>query len=178
VPKLLSPDELETLAAELARPEYAFADLPDEARVEARWQALHTSEPVPNPAPRGLVRAPFTALDLTRAIDPARRGAIKPYLGDIRPDVDRQDARAVVGWAMELQELGDLDQADVDAIIGLVSRAMPDPAWIPTVPGPTPKQRLFGARSWEHPKPEGAEYLTAPVSDMIPRDDVAAAGGP
>jgi hypothetical protein len=82
-----------------------------------------------NPSPQGQTPRPFTAIDLLGAIDPTRRAAVKPLLGPIRPDLDAQDARAIVGWAESLLLIGDLQQADVDALIAVVTATEPDPAW-------------------------------------------------
>jgi hypothetical protein len=174
VPNVLSPEELKALAVELARPEYAGLD------VEARWQALHTPEPVPNPVKEPpQVPVPFDAAAIESLLghDSLGRFFALPLGSRILDVLNSGDSANATKYAYALTGAGVITPDELGAILARVAATQPDPAWTPTVPGPTPKQRLFGAKAWEYPKPEGAEYLTAPVSDMVPRDDVAAAGG-
>lgn len=160
---VLPPEDLATLRAELAGPAYAGMDL------EARLHALQVPEPVPNPAPRGHVPRPFAASDVLEALSPESRAKLTgvAFLPAIRDAINSQDRAACSLWVQVLVSGAIVTPEEGAALAGLLSATTDDPAWPATVPGPTPKQRLFGDRRWTYPDGRTVDY--------VPPDDVEAA---
>jgi hypothetical protein len=163
MPTVLSPAEIEALRAELAGPAYAGLD------AAARLDRLHAPEMVPNPTPRGQVPKPFVTADLMGALDATALTAIRdlPSLARLLDDIERQDPGRLDNWIGLLAGTGAITPGQAQALAATVHATWPDPAWTETVPGPTPKRRLFGDRTWTYP--DGTTV------NFIPLDDVEAA---
>lgn len=136
---ILNPQQKAALVAELAKPAYSGLD---DARATA---ALNAPASVPNPTPQAQVPKPFLTRDLMGLLDAAAIGKLQslPSLARLLDDIAAQVPGPLDNWIALLQAGGTITPAQGAALAGVVHATQPDPAWRPTVPGPSPFQALF-----------------------------------
>jgi hypothetical protein len=151
---MMSDEEISTLREELAAPIYA--DMSD----EEIFSHINRPEEIPNPAGPAQVPAVFSLRDIVEAVDDTRKQIIKQYLNVIAPLVLTQDRAGILAGFDGAVALGDAQASDREAVAAVFARTVPDSAWSPTIPGPSPKQRLFGERTWTTPDGYTVNYIT------------------
>ena len=159
----LSTQQLAALKTELAKPAYS-------AMTDAqRFAAVNAPGFVPNPTPAPDIPQPLTVLGLMSLLDGDARARIynRPGVVQFGQDVARGDRAAVANWLYLARDAGDVTADQYAALMGVVQGTGPDPGWPATVPGPSVKQTLFGAATWQQ-----ADGSTV---DYIPLADIAAA---
>ena len=159
----LSTQQLAALKTELAKP--AYASMND----AQRFAAVNAPGSVANPDPAPVVPNALTVAGLMGLLDAAARSKIynRPGVVQFGQDVARGDRAAVANWLYLARDAGDVTADQYAALMGVVQGTGPDPGWPATVPGPSVKQTLFGAATWQQ-----ADGSTV---DYIPLADIAAA---
>jgi hypothetical protein len=135
---ILTDSQKALLAAELATPAYAGLS-PDQTAA-----ALNAPTSIKNPQAQGQVPKPFTYLDVLGRLGAASVAAVRqcPALPRVLDDINAQNRIAVHTWADFLAAApqgatGMITPAEHDAIVALLAATVPDPAWPPTVAGPS-----------------------------------------
>ena len=138
-----------------------------------RFDFVHSPEgTVANPTAQGTIAGPLTMAGImTLLSDANNNSAVKlaawTNLGLVKDAVDLKDRASLLLWTAVLPGVGLISSAEATAIHNYILATIPDPIWTATVPGPTPKARLFGNKTWT-----GADGSTV---NFIPPADVGLA---
>lgn len=158
----LSTAELATLHAELQGA--AYTGLTDAQRLDA----IHVRGTSPNPvATAPQVAKPFTFSDVIGSLSAASLLNIRGMAdrGNLIDAINNQDRPNVGRWVAILSISPALIQpTEATAVNAILTATIPDPAWSATVPGPSRKAALFGAKSWTRPDNSVVDYI--PLEDV------------
>ncbi len=167
----LSPEQMDTLRVELARPEYA--DLSD----ADRFARLNAASEDPNPvATVPMVPRPVVASEIQGQLGPESLGRflmspMAPHIVNIINSGDRQSI-GLYAFALTAADPPVITPEERDRILMLLGATVPDPEWTPAVRGPSRKQQLFGGATWSYP---GSGIVGPTVIDFIPLAAIAEA---
>ena len=137
---------------------------------EQRFEKLHEPTAVANPNPQQQVPKPFLVSDILGCVSTSMSKVVAlASLPTIRDSIEANDRTACALWNNALLGGGDITQAEHDAIAAVLTATEADPTWTATVPGPTPKQTLFGETWWTTTDGSVVPYSTnqVPLSDVV-----------
>jgi hypothetical protein len=84
---------------------------------------------VANPVPQAQVPQPYHIYDLVSATSAGKRSTLSQHIGYMQPVVIAQDSYHLGAFTDALALLGEIAQADSDAMKGVMAQTQPDPNW-------------------------------------------------
>lgn len=87
-----------------------------------------------NPAVQAQVPKTFELADITNAVDLSRRPNLRPYLTSAAAYIVAQDRNRILAGLRGAVSLGDIEQADYDAVSTALGATEPDPAYRASLP--------------------------------------------
>jgi len=152
----LSTGDLLALEAELASS--AYAGLSD----DDRWRLLHAGEgTIPNPQPQPSISAPVTLAALLPILSGVSQIKVASFVNFnfVLREIETGSRNGISIWVRVLEGLTLVTPAEAAALAAYLTTPILDPSWSTTIPGPTPKSRLFGQKTWREPDGGSVDFI-------------------
>jgi hypothetical protein len=157
----LDDDEIKILKDELKRSKYSGVD-PD-----AAWRMFHSEEMVQNPEPPPRVDPNIDGDWFMDRITVSRKKVVLwPGLPWLLDRLDLDDVAAGKRWAKLLFDADLIDQAEMDHLLRDLSPVVA-PDWPAEIVAPSPKDRLFGGKSWEWSDGTSSDQVHSDIFESI-----------